>query len=152
MDKEKLEKFRQLLLQKKQEILSRVLEQEDIIRKFQEENLEIPQERDDYARTDFYELVLDELEEVEIEILREIDKALQRIADGTYGYCEVCGQPIEEKRLEAIPWTTLCIKHAQEAEKYKVTPDRIYEDYLRESLIPYDEELEKDVKEEGLDK
>jgi DnaK suppressor protein len=43
-------------------------------------------------------------------LLTEVQQALKRIAEGTYGYCTVCGQPIPEKRLEALPWATLCIK------------------------------------------
>lgn len=39
----------------------------------------------------------------------EIDAALGRIDDGTYGICEVCSQPIGAARLEALPWARLCI-------------------------------------------
>jgi RNA polymerase-binding transcription factor DksA len=53
---------------------------------------------------------LDEgLEEGARDTLVEIDAALQRIEDGTYGICEVCGKPIAPARLMAIPWTRLCI-------------------------------------------
>jgi RNA polymerase-binding transcription factor DksA len=53
---------------------------------------------------------LDEgLEEGAKDTLAEIDAALQRIDDGTYGICEVCGKPIAPERLMAIPWTRLCI-------------------------------------------
>ncbi|HIE60007.1 MAG TPA: TraR/DksA family transcriptional regulator [Hydrogenothermaceae bacterium] len=152
MKKEKLEYFKNLLLKKKGEILKRVFEQEEIIKQLKEEGYEIPEELDDYARIDYNELILSELEDVEVKILREIDKALEKISKGTYGYCEICGNPIEEKRLEAIPWTTLCIKHAKEAEKYQLTPDTYYKDYLEKSLIPEYEPLEEEVKEEGLDK
>jgi RNA polymerase-binding transcription factor DksA len=41
----------------------------------------------------------------EQDALYEIDEALNRIRDGTYGICEVTGKPIEATRLEAIPWT-----------------------------------------------
>jgi DnaK suppressor protein len=41
--------------------------------------------------------------------LVEIDAALKRIEDGTYGICEVCGKPIGAERLAAIPWTRRCI-------------------------------------------
>jgi RNA polymerase-binding transcription factor DksA len=41
----------------------------------------------------------------EQEALYEVDAALQRINDGTYGVCELTGRPIPWKRLEAIPWT-----------------------------------------------
>jgi DnaK suppressor protein len=60
---------------------------------------------------------LDEgLEENADKVLGAIDAALARIEDGTYGTCEVCGKPIAEERLEAVPYATLCIddKRAQE--------------------------------------
>jgi len=37
-------------------------------------------------------------------LLAAVDEAIGRLRDGTYGYCLSCGQPIPEKRLEAIPW------------------------------------------------
>jgi RNA polymerase-binding protein DksA len=49
------------------------------------------------------------LEEGARDTLVEIDAALQRIEDGTYGICEVCGKPIGADRLSARPWTRLCI-------------------------------------------
>ena len=49
------------------------------------------------------------LEENADQVLGEIDAALKRIDDGTYGTCAVCGGPIGEERLEARPWATLCI-------------------------------------------
>ena len=39
----------------------------------------------------------------ESQLIEEIDEALQRIDDGTYGQCARCGKPIDEKRLEAMP-------------------------------------------------
>ena len=43
-------------------------------------------------------------------ILLQIDDALVRMDNGTYGYCERCGDPIEYARLEAIPYATLCLE------------------------------------------
>ena len=57
------------------------------------------------------------LEENEEHLLAEIDAALRRIDDGTYGTCRVCGRPIGEERLEAVPWTTLCIDDARKQER-----------------------------------
>jgi RNA polymerase-binding transcription factor DksA len=51
------------------------------------------------------------LEQLEAEI-GDLDAALRKIDDGTYGICEVCGRPIEPERLEAIPGTRTCIEHA----------------------------------------
>jgi RNA polymerase-binding protein DksA len=60
--------------------------------------------------TAMYDRELDEgLEEGARDTLVEIDAALQRIEDGTYGICEVCGKPIGAERLNALPWTRLCI-------------------------------------------
>jgi RNA polymerase-binding protein DksA len=60
--------------------------------------------------TAMYDRELDDgLEESARDTLVEIDAALQRIEDGTYGICEVCGKPIGAERLSAIPWARLCI-------------------------------------------
>jgi DnaK suppressor protein len=42
-------------------------------------------------------------------VLAEIEAALRRIDDGTFGRCEVCGRPIGDERLEAVPYARLCI-------------------------------------------
>lgn len=46
------------------------------------------------------------------EQLDDIDHALAKMDAGTYGRCEVCGEPIAEARLEAMPATRFCIAHA----------------------------------------
>jgi DnaK suppressor protein len=46
------------------------------------------------------------------EQLDEVNRALAKVDDGTYGLCERCGQPIGEARLEAMPATRYCIQHA----------------------------------------
>ena len=45
--------------------------------------------------------------------IREIDHALERIEEGTYGICEETEEPIESDRLEAIPWTRLSLEGAE---------------------------------------
>jgi RNA polymerase-binding transcription factor DksA len=55
------------------------------------------------------------LEQVEAE-LADVDRALRRLDDGTYGTCEACGQPISDERLEAMPAARFCIVHQAEAE------------------------------------
>jgi DnaK suppressor protein len=49
-------------------------------------------------------------------LLQEIDEALDRIDDGTYGICLATGQPIGKARLKARPWAKYCIEHAREME------------------------------------
>jgi len=44
-------------------------------------------------------------------LLQEVRDALRRIEGGTFGACAVDGEPIEEERLIAVPWTQYCLKH-----------------------------------------
>jgi RNA polymerase-binding transcription factor DksA len=43
------------------------------------------------------------------EVLADIERAQAKLADGTYGVCDGCGQPIPEARLEALPWANECV-------------------------------------------
>jgi len=43
------------------------------------------------------------------EVIVLIDRALDRLSDGTYGLCASCGNPIPEDRLEAVPYAALCM-------------------------------------------
>jgi RNA polymerase-binding transcription factor DksA len=56
------------------------------------------------------------LENVEAE-LADIEHAIRRIDDGTYGTCEACGTPIDDERLEAMPATRFCLADQQYAER-----------------------------------
>ncbi|HVT46375.1 MAG TPA: TraR/DksA family transcriptional regulator [Vicinamibacterales bacterium] len=49
------------------------------------------------------------LKQTDAKILQAIEEALQRMEKGTYGICRDCGDPIAPARLEAIPWTRVCI-------------------------------------------
>ncbi|HEY0417705.1 MAG TPA: TraR/DksA C4-type zinc finger protein [Gaiellaceae bacterium] len=63
-----------------------------------------------------YDRELDDgLEEGVQQTLHDIDDALKKIDDGTYGTCEVCGKPIGADRLWAIPWARLCIDDQRKA-------------------------------------
>jgi YteA family regulatory protein len=51
------------------------------------------------------------LQQLEAEI-EDLDAALRKVDEGTYGICEVCGKEIDPERLEAMPGTRTCIEHA----------------------------------------
>ena len=51
------------------------------------------------------------------QLIRQIDKALDRIEDGSFGYCELTGEEIGFKRLEIQPWTNLCTEALEEIER-----------------------------------
>jgi RNA polymerase-binding protein DksA len=64
-----------------------------------------------------YERELDAgLEEGAQHTLDEVEAALARVDAGSYGVCEVCGEPIGADRLSAIPWARLCIDDKRRAE------------------------------------
>jgi DnaK suppressor protein len=50
------------------------------------------------------------------DVLQQVRDALGRVTDGTFGTCIVDDGPIEEPRLQAMPWTPYCLKHAQKLE------------------------------------
>ena len=53
------------------------------------------------------------LKQTDAKILQAIEEALVRMDKGTYGICRDCGEPIAQPRLEAIPWTRVCISCKQ---------------------------------------
>ena len=57
------------------------------------------------------------LDENEQQLLAQVRHALDRIADGTYGICEITGRPIPIERLRAIPWATMTVEAATEHDK-----------------------------------
>lgn len=76
--------------------------------------------------TDSYEQEFTlELMDSERKLISEIDEALARIENGTYGICQVNGEPIPKPRLEAIPWARCCVACANLLEK-KQSPKNGY--------------------------
>ena len=51
------------------------------------------------------------------DMLEQTERALERIEDGTYGVCEVCGKPIGKARLQVFPRATLCMSCKQREER-----------------------------------
>ena len=105
-------------LEQVRERLNKTIEHHDIgTASLEEETGELLSAADNHladAATDTYERELDEgLEEDARDQLRQVEKALARIESGEYGRCEICGKEIPVERLEAVPWTTLCIDDAR---------------------------------------
>ena len=70
------------------------------------------------SATETFMRELDEgLEENAEHMLGEVEGALARIEDGTYGTCVVCGKPIDDERLRAVPYATLCIEDKRAEER-----------------------------------
>jgi len=60
---------------------------------------------------------VDALASTLLENMKDVDDALAKLEQGTYGRCEVCGKPIAEARLEAMPSARTCIEHASTARR-----------------------------------
>jgi DnaK suppressor protein len=67
------------------------------------------------------------LVDTERKILEDIDRALNKIKEGTYGVCEGTGQTISKARLEANPYARYCIEYARKIEKGFVKTEQKFE-------------------------
>lgn len=75
------------------------------------------QHQADEGTDDFVKNINLELSSKEMNILRQIDRALEKIEEGTYGVCDLSGEEIPLKRLEAVPYATMTVKAQEQFEK-----------------------------------
>jgi len=109
MSAEQLEHFRQILTAWKRELMEEV---DRTVHHMQDEAANFPDPSDRATQESEFGLEL-RTRDRERKLLRKIDSALNRIDEGTYGYCDETGEEIGLKRLEARPVATLCLE-AQE--------------------------------------
>ncbi|CAN6960097.1 MULTISPECIES: TraR/DksA family transcriptional regulator [Psychrobacter] len=101
---------KQNLLKLKKEYETRIDKIEDHIQNPQDDlNEHWEDQAISYRQNDMRQSLRDEARQN----LVYVENALSRIENGTYGECEVCGKLIEEQRLEALPYATLCMDHAK---------------------------------------
>ena len=114
-----LEHFRDLLLQKRRELVGDMGQMErEALRSASGSNLSnLPLHMADMGTDNYEQEFTLGLVEKERNLLREINSALAKIMDGTYGICEGTGKPISKVRLEAQPWARFSIEHARKMEK-----------------------------------
>lgn len=142
-----LEKFRALLWEKRNELLGNVSYMEnDFLNDGNSDLSHVPIHMADLG-TDSYEqeFTLD-LMDSERKLIIEIDNALARIDNGTYGICELDGQPIPKPRLEAIPWALYCISCASNSEKKAVKKNESNNKYGYVNDLDNDEDSDDDIK------
>ena len=116
LKKDKIEEFRDLLNEKRNRLL------EEAKRTLDNEMVIPPDERMDevdQASSEYMQAFSFRLRGRERFLMSKIERALQKIDEGTYGLCEECEEPISLKRLQARPEAQLCIqcKEAQEKEE-----------------------------------
>jgi DnaK suppressor protein len=120
MNERQRDYFRAKLLTWKDEILK---EARDTLQHLQDENVNHP-DLADRASSETDRAIELRARDRQRKLISKIDAALERIDDGTYGYCEETGEPISLKRLEARPIATLSIE-AQERHERR---ERVYRD------------------------
>ena len=112
-----VEYFRQKLLRWRAELLA---ESNETIRELQEENLQQPDIADRASAETDHALEL-RTRDRERKLISKINAALEKIEEGTYGYCEETGEPISLKRLEARPIATLSVEAQERHERMERT-------------------------------
>ena len=120
MSERQLEHFRRILLAWKRELMEEV---DRTVHHMQDEAANFPDPNDRATQESEFGLEL-RTRDRERKLLKKIDSALERIGDGSYGFCEETGEEIGLKRLEARPVATLCV----EAQERRELAERQYRD------------------------
>jgi DnaK suppressor protein len=113
MSKEQLEHFRRILQKWKQDLM---LEVDRTVSHMKDEAANFPDPNDRATQEEEFSLEL-RTRDRERKLIRKIDEALQRVEDGSYGYCLETGEPIGVKRLEARPVATLSLEAQERRER-----------------------------------
>jgi DnaK suppressor protein len=114
MEKKKLEVFKKRLEERQRElrhIMARTAQDG------READLESAQDIADRAANSYNKEFLFSQSHNERQLLGMVDTALDRIREGTFGECISCGNEINPKRLEAVPWTRHCLECQDKLEK-----------------------------------
>ena len=107
MDKRRVKSYRDKLLGRREGLVGQVMEAELYSR---ERDSEATQDPADMAANAYTKELLFSMSANDRHLLELIDEALVRIEDGGYGKCIHCGEPVQEKRLEAVPWARHCLR------------------------------------------
>lgn len=110
-----VEHFRALLLEERAAAEARIREREALIPATVRQQDELVDPEDEAAMLrDREEAMLKN--RLDRDLLEQIDRALERVREGTYGFSEVSGRPIPLERLEAIPWATTLVDEEPDEE------------------------------------
>lgn len=114
LDKKTLLRFKKILLKEREQIVGEVKQTYESSQEVGQDGI---QDIGDEAANIYNKQILLSLNESERKRLQEVDEALDRIANGTYGICEECGEPISLKRLEVRPVAKYCVACLSKMEK-----------------------------------
>jgi DnaK suppressor protein len=114
MDKKRLDTFRKKLEERQQTLRKAVSRTEEDGRIADQDSA---QDIADRAANSYTKEFLFSQSNNDRQLLNMVETALQRIREGTFGECVSCGNEINPKRLEAVPWTRYCIECQEKKEK-----------------------------------
>ncbi len=118
LNKTQLKEFREILLAKRAELSGDVTSMESEALMGGSGSLSnLPQHMAEQGTDTFDQTMALNMAASKRTVMRDIDLALQRIEDNTYGICQILGKPIELARLQAEPWTKYCIEGARHKER-----------------------------------
>ena len=120
MDKRRVKSYRDRLLGRREGLVGQVMEAEMYSR---ERDSEATQDPADMAANAYTKELLVSMSANDRRLLELIDEALERIEAGVYGNCVHCGEPVQEKRLEAVPWARHCLRCQDLQERGLLTED-----------------------------
>ncbi len=113
MNKKDMAVYQKRLIERRGELVRKLSEFRDQSKIVE---TDIAQDAADKAESSYTKEFLLSLSDAERDQLFQIDSALKRIEKGEYGTCQVCQKEISRKRLNALPWTSLCIEDQEKAE------------------------------------
>ena len=116
LSKEQVEQFRKKLEALKEQITNQVRGANESV-KLPEEGKGYSQHQADEGTDDFVRTVNLEVSDKEFKILRQIERALEKINEETYGICDLTEEEIPLARLEAVPYATMTVKAQEKLEK-----------------------------------
>jgi RNA polymerase-binding transcription factor len=114
MDKKKLDSFKKRLEERQQALRKTVSRTEEDGRTADQDSA---QDIADRAANSYTKEFLFAQSNNERQLLQMVETALSRIREGSFGDCISCGNEINAKRLEAVPWTRYCIECQEKKEK-----------------------------------
>ena len=114
MEPKIVERFKKKLLQAREEIIGQMRQRDGSVQEIGQNGI---QDIGDESVTIYNRHLLMSLSENERAKLIEVDEALDRIGNGSFGMCEECEEPIALKRLEVIPNARYCVRCKEELEK-----------------------------------
>lgn len=116
LKKAEVEKFERRLEDMKRQMMQLVRGTAEEV-KTADESKGYSQHQADEGTDDFNRTISLEVSNKEFSILKQIDRALEKIKEGTYGQCDITGEEIPMARLEAVPYATMTVKAQDRFEK-----------------------------------